>query len=285
MPAMAEDNYVRNVSPPAAEHRRFSWQSGAFDTASRPFTSFVEGRLFSSSHLVMATLHGGAARHQFKTDCGQRYDGPDRAGTVSFLPAGCERRLRLHDVAWEWASIALPPEIFPAQESRTGLRSFTDQDSFLFGMLFEMKRLHQADGTLDVAYCDTMSIAAVHYLLRRYGDKAEHREPDRLSPWRIRRIGDFVDEHLGKEIRIPALASLVGLSEGHFHRAFRATTGETPLQFINRKRIERAVAILAREDVTIVELALRLGFVSPSHFARVFRSVTGVNPSQYRRLL
>jgi AraC family transcriptional regulator len=129
-----------------------------------------------------------------------------------------------------------------------------------------------------------MSIAAAQYLVSRYGSGAELRRPDRLSPWRLHRIGDFVDENLEKNIRVATLASLVGLSEGHFHRAFHATTGETPLQFINRKRIERAVETLAREEVTVVELALRLGFVSPSHFARVFRGVTGVNPSQFRRM-
>jgi AraC family transcriptional regulator len=145
---MVEDNYVQHVSPPAPDHRRFPWDRGAFDTARRPFTSFVEGRLSSPSHLIMATLTGGAARHQFTTDCGQRHDGPDRAGTVSFLPAGCERRLRLHNVAWEWASIELPQEVFPSQRGQAGLRSFTRQDPFLFGLLAEMNRLHSLDGIL-----------------------------------------------------------------------------------------------------------------------------------------
>jgi AraC family transcriptional regulator len=148
-----------------------------------------------------------------------------------------------------------------------------------------MQRLHALDGGLDLAYCDAISLAVAHYVRRRYGGHAlqEVGHPARLSPWRLRRIADYVDAHLESGIRIAALAALVGLSEGHLHRAFRTTTGETPLQFINRKRIQRAMELLAREPVTIVELALRLGFQSPSHFTRVFRSVAGITPSQYRR--
>jgi len=57
----------------------------------------------------------------------------------------------------------------------------------------------------------------------------------------------------------------------------------TPLRLIRQKRILRALEILKTERVTMLELALRVGFVSPSHFARVFRSVIGRNPSEYRR--
>ena len=78
------------------------------------------------------------------------------------------------------------------------------------------------------------------------------------------------------------LARLVGLSAGHLHRAFRETTGQTPLEFINRRRVERAAAILATEEPTIAEVALRVGFLSPSHFSRTFRRVTGRNPSARR---
>jgi AraC family transcriptional regulator len=76
---------------------------------------------------------------------------------------------------------------------------------------------------------------------------------------------------------------LVGVSAGHLHRAFRATAGVTPLDYINEKRIRRAAAMLVQEQVPITELALRVGFSSPGHFARTFRRVTGVSPSAYRR--
>jgi AraC family transcriptional regulator len=285
--AVMDERYsLGRVSPPAEEHRRFAWDGGAFDTARRSYTASVEGTLRSPSHLVMATLAGGAARHEFVTDCGYRYDGPDKPGTVSFLPANCERRLKLQGVAWQWASIALSPELLDEGGENATPGAFSDvKDRFLFGALSEMQRLHALDGGLDLTYCDAMSVALAHYIKRRYVGRAEpgERVPARLSPWRLRRIADYVDAHLEGGIRINALATLVGLSEGHLHRTFRATTGETPLQFVNRKRVQRAMELLAGEPVTVVELALRLGFQSPSHLARIFRGVTGVTPSQYRQ--
>jgi AraC family transcriptional regulator len=99
----------------------------------------------------------------------------------------------------------------------------------------------------------------------------------------LRRVTDYVDGALGGEIRIAELAARAGLSEGHFHRAFRATTGQTPLAYIQRRRVDAAMQMLAREKASIVDVAWRVGFVSPTHFARVFRAATGKNPSDYRR--
>jgi AraC-like DNA-binding protein len=81
-----------------------------------------------------------------------------------------------------------------------------------------------------------------------------------------------------RQIRISDLAELVGLSCGHLHRAFRATTGKTPLAFINERRIEQAMAMLAQDHASVAEVSLRCGFLSPSHFARLFRRSTGVSP-------
>lgn len=286
-PAFQDDDHTWNVSPRAVQHRRFSWGGGTFETARRAHTASVEGAISSSHPIVMATLRGGARRHEFVTDCGYRYAGRDHAGMVSFLPAGCERRLMLSDVQWEWASLALSPELVAASLQGVELPAFSSaQDPFLFGLLCELERLLTEDGELDPAYCDTVSLALAHYLRRRYaGGQGEEAARCAALPARhLRRIADYIDAHLDEEIRIAALAGLVGLSEGHLHRSFRAATGQTPLQFLNERRVQRAARILAEETASIVDVALRVGFVSPSHFARVFRSVTGENPSRHRRV-
>lgn len=278
------------VSPRPSDHSRFAWDRAIFDTARRGYTDVVEGKIRSPHHLVMVTLSGGARRHQFKTDCGHRYDGPDRAGCASFLPAGCERRLRLEGVAWEWASIALRPDLLPGDDDGRPLLcdvpTFSNvQDPFLFGLFVELKRIHSQNGRLDLTYCDTMVAALVQYLSRRYGGAKDEANPGKLPAWRLRRITDYVEAHLDEEIRISTLASLVGLSEGHLHRAFKLTCGQTLLQFINERRIHRAMELLARSSMPITTLAHEVGFSSPSYFARVFRAHTGVGPAEYRRSL
>jgi len=266
--------------------RRAHWGNGAFETAYRPMTSIVEGRILSSNHLIMATLSGGAERHEISADGGHRYDGPDLPSSVSFLPAGCERRLRLHNVAWRWAAIALDPAKISgvAGVSIEALGPLSGlEDTLIWNILAELDRVDALEGGLDPIYCDTMSLSLLLYLARRYGGARVSDASITLPAWRLRRVTEFIDAHVSATIRIADLAQLAQLSEGHFHRAFRAATGQTPLQFVHARRVAMAKQLLANSKLSVAQMALRVGFLSPAHFARVFRSVTGQSPSQYRR--
>ena len=157
------------------------------------------------------------------------------------------------------------------------------EDNLVWNVLAEFQRLDALEDGLDATYCDTMSLALILYLARRYGGSKVKDASIKLPPWRLRRVTEFIDEHLGGPIRIADLAELAQLSEGHFHRAFRATTGRTPLEFIHERRSALAKQLLARSRLSVTQVALRAGFLSPAHFARVFRATTGRSPSQYRR--
>jgi AraC family transcriptional regulator len=273
------------VSPPSIDRRHFHWGGGRFETARRPLTSAVEGRLSPQDSVVMVTLRGGAEHHELWVDDGYRYSGPDIAGSISFLPAGCTRELQLRNVAWQWASITLPHAALCAIGG-TGIRPFSAAyDAFVLNMLGEMDRLHAADRHLDPNYCDAMALALVQYLAGRYWDArpAAKTEADLLPTWRLRRLRDYIEAHLADEIRISQLAELVGLSEGHFYRSFRATTGQTPLSYINDRRIEAAKRLLATDTGGINTVGPRVGFVSQGHFSRTFRARTGVTPRHYRQ--
>ncbi|WP_437942412.1 helix-turn-helix transcriptional regulator [Sorangium sp. So ce341] len=268
--------------------RSFAWAGGAFDTARRPYTASVDGTILTPDHLVLVTLRGGAEHLEVATACGHRYAGPDRPGAVSFVPAHCERRIQLKGVQSAWASVALSPSLLSSLEEGghpLDLAPFSNvDDPVLAGLVGELERLLTADGRLDPAYCEAISRAIGCYLSRRYGQRLapSARRPWKLPPWRVLRITDYIEAHIDREILVSDLAALVGVSAGHLHRAFRATTGVTPLDYINERRIRRAMAILASEDISVAELALRVGFLSPSHFTRTFRRVAGVNPSRFR---
>ena len=107
----------------------------------------------------MVNLSGGARRHEFSTDDGLRFDGPDGIGSASFLPAGCERRLRLHGVEWHWASITLGgTESAPMSRQLKSAPAFCSvRDPVIASVLGEMARVHEADGALDPAYCETFA--------------------------------------------------------------------------------------------------------------------------------
>jgi AraC family transcriptional regulator len=100
---------------------------------------------------------------------------------------------------------------------------------------------------------------------------------------RINRVVDYVEGHLGEELRLGDLARIACFSEFHFHRIFKACIGETLNQFVNRLRLERAAIQLIHSRKPITDIALDLGFSSSSSFARSFRDCYGVSASEWRR--
>lgn len=283
--------YVRRVEPLAVGWRGAAWAGGRFDTAHRPYTPLVEGEIRTPAHLLLVTLRGGAERLEVDSDCGHRYRGKERPGAVSFVPAHCGRRLHMRGVRSQWASVSLRPELLDMLShdgsGRTlELGAFTNaEDPLLAGLVAEFERLHALDGALDPVWCDAISLALAHCLLRRHGRRqcAPSRHRHKLPGWQLRRLAEYVDAGIEGGIRILDMAEAAGMSAGHLHRAFRASTGLTPLEFVNARRVRRAMHILATETVPITEVAARVGFASQSHFARIFRRVAGMPPSAFRK--
>jgi AraC family transcriptional regulator len=266
------------------DHVKVAWSGGRYETARRGPTKEVEGRITPDFHLVMVTLNGGATRHEFRTDDGLRYAGPDARRMVSFLPAGCNRDLSLRDVAWEWVAIAIDPAI--AGEKLSRLPSFlAARDDFIYTMTAEMSRLFHRDGRLDATYCSTMTMALTEYLANRGGGERERvaGASHSLTPRQVRDTRERIDAWLDRAIMIADLAAPLGISEGHFFRAFRGSTGVTPLQAISRSRMDKAARLLRETDLDVTEIAARCGIESPSHFARLFRAHTGNSPSRWRK--
>jgi AraC-like DNA-binding protein len=100
---------------------------------------------------------------------------------------------------------------------------------------------------------------------------------------RMLRARDAMDRTYAEPLDIAALARIAYVSEAHFIRTFRATFGETPHRYLQRRRVERSMALLAETDRSVTEICLEVGFASPGTFSRTFRAVVGVPPSEYRR--
>jgi len=97
----------------------------------------------------------------------------------------------------------------------------------------------------------------------------------------LQRVLRYVDEHLGEHLTLDELARLAGVSRFHFARQFRVSTGESPMEYLRRKRIDRAKIILLTEDAIVAEVACRLGFADQSHFTRTFRRMVGTSPGSF----
>ena len=101
---------------------------------------------------------------------------------------------------------------------------------------------------------------------------------------RVNRVIDHISDHLGEPLSLDALARVAAFSPFHFHRVFRATTGETLFGFIQRLRLERAAGVLlAAPDRSVLEVALDHGFASAATFARAFKAHFGMSATAWRR--
>ena len=100
---------------------------------------------------------------------------------------------------------------------------------------------------------------------------------------RLLRARDAMDRAYAEPLDVPTLARIAHVSEAHFIRTFRATFGETPNRYLQRRRVERAMFLLRATDRSVTDICMDVGFSSLGTFSRVFRDVVGEPPSAYRR--
>src|ERR1700735_5543355 len=99
---------------------------------------------------------------------------------------------------------------------------------------------------------------------------------------RMLRTRDTMDREFAQPLDVPALAGVAHVSPAHFSRQFRATFGETPHRYLQRRRVERAMELLRETDRWVTEIWLDVGINSLCTFPRTFRQIVGEPPSAYR---
>ena len=100
---------------------------------------------------------------------------------------------------------------------------------------------------------------------------------------RLLRARDAMDRSYAQPLAVAALARIACVSAAHFIRTFRATFGETPHRYLQRRRVERSMFLLRESDRSVTDICLDVGFTSLGTFSRTFREIVGVSPVAYRR--
>lgn len=141
---------------------------------------------------------------------------------------------------------------------------------------------HQPANQLTLSSASTLLMT---HLLQHYSE-AQWRTPEvrgGLSPSVLRRIKSYIEAHLDQSLTLARLAAEAALSEFHFARMFRHSTGEAPHQYVMRRRMAQAEQLLRHSTLSLTAIALACGFSSSSHFSNRFRQVYGIAPSAYRK--
>ncbi|MGY3234195.1 MULTISPECIES: helix-turn-helix domain-containing protein [unclassified Bradyrhizobium] len=201
-------------------------------------------------------------------------------GSIFFLPAGHACEVGLHG-ALDTLHIYL----------RANLVSVQNVTPLLVERDVVIQQLAQA---VERAVCENVSNSDLFIdpIARALADRvsaiSRSREPWQvrtagLPDYELRRLNDFIEANLEGEITLAAMASVCGIGTKSFVRAFAATTGKSPYQYVIAARVERAKRLIEQDQEGLAEIALRCGFSHQEHLTRAFRRLTGQTPGRYRR--
>lgn len=178
---------------------------------------------------------------------------------------------------------------FDIDASRASLRyASIEQDMFIEqiaqAIVFELDA-ETSGGRLLV---ESLSTTLSAYLVRRYAEtdvkfKAITSSCKPLDGRRLSRVVEFVDAHILDAFTVADMARTACLSTAHFSRAFKATTGQAPHQFVSGRRLDLAKTLLKEAHLPLSEIAHVCGFSSEANFSRAFRKGARMTPGQYRK--
>ena len=104
-----------------------------------------------------------------------------------------------------------------------------------------------------------------------------------MSPRRLARVVEYIRNHLNQPLAVGALSGMAQMSQSHFSKMFKLSTGLAPHQFVLQERINRSKELLRQDDAKIVDVALEVGFENQAHFTTVFGNFVGMTPRQFQR--
>jgi AraC family transcriptional regulator len=217
-------------------------------------------------------------------------------GVIWFCPAGepidC---VELVQGTLEVLHLYLPPDALLDYAAERGFVGSATQSLRYIGgfsdpLLEQMGRAILAETQAETAagslLVESLCGSLAARLLYRYSDSsldvaAGSSRVGKLDPRRLNRVLEYIHAHLGDELDIRGMASAAHLSRFHFARAFKASTGQTPYQYVNAKRLARAKDLLAQNQ-PLADIARTLNFSSQANFTRAFRREFGITPGRYR---
>lgn len=245
-------------------------------------------------HLI--TVYMGAPSRQQSILSGRNYNILQSAGSVAVISAATPLRSWYDEVEQDDIYLHLEPEFIKrvATESAdidsdrveivTALNSRNPVIESMARMAFD--ELQRGDATASNLYADSIANLLAVQLLRQYSSNRlppEKNYVNGLTNKKLSLVLDLIESDLSEDLSLKVLAAAADLSEYHFLRMFKQSTGYTPHQYVINRRIECAKELLRKTEMNITEIANLLGFSSSAHFTHHFRRKTGLTPSDFTK--
>lgn len=245
-----------------------------------------------TEHTVLISLSDGCPA-VMRSGSGLRVAGTQKRGSICVLPSGLTHAAELGGPC-EHLALYVEPALLnrAANESRLPgsfelLEHYSRGDPVINSIGMALLGEMDSAGLAGRLYAESLTNLLVAHLLRHYTSNAYKSQnyTGGLPSAKLQRVMNFIEENYADDITLAELADVAGISNFHFAREFKRSTGTTPHQYLIKVRIDRAKTFLADNNLTLAEVGLRAGFSHQSHFTRLFRKITGVTPHSYRMAL
>lgn len=240
-------------------------------------------------HEINVTISGSLITTK-SSSTGKRVCTKAGAGNLCITPAG-QPVGAIWNAPLDNMGILLAPDFVKktAVENRFGAdfefkEVYKNQDPLIQQLGLALLNESNPENSAGRLYADSLVQTLTLHLLRNYSNATVVQENTNggLSGYKLRRVQEFINAKLEEDLSLAEIAEIAELSQFHFARAFRKSTGKTPQQYLMERRIERAKELLARENLPIVEISLQTGFKNQSHFTTIFRKLTKYTPKTWR---
>jgi AraC family transcriptional regulator len=218
---------------------------------------------------------------------------PVAPGQAVFCP-----RKEWHNIRWDEGISVLSIRIPDSALMEAARERLTDRsleivptnvvtDDRLTHLLYALDGERSRGYSAGKLFVDSIETALSNILLTSFSTFTPRSIPGKsgMAPHVLRRVVEFMHANMDKQIGLKDLADCAGLSLSRFSFQFRASTNQSPHQYMLRLRIERSKQLLKDFRLSVLDVGLEVGFRNQQHFATVFRNSVGVPPSVYRTQL
>lgn len=224
----------------------------------------------------------------------ERHSGIATHGDIDIIPPNTDCDWRVRDLDTVFV-VGLAPQLlqFAAEESGANpadLRidnRFQLKDATLERLCWMVRDEMEAGYPSGSVYTDGLAAALAARIVSFHSSLAKHDEKKtgKIAPGKLRQVLTFIEDRLGENLTLEAIANQAGISASHFKTVFRETVGQPVHQYIVQRRVERAAWLLKNKELPIAEIAAQTGFSHQSHLALQMRRITGLSPKDVRKNL
>jgi len=239
---------------------------------------------FAFERIAIGMVHRGNA--EFDIENGLLRKSLGRGG-IFCLPPATPLTVQLSDA--DLTVVYLLPDLIPGLDSETiARRSLMPQldpdDVHVINLLSSVREELQNRFSESGRFLEILGLGLCQHLFRCYATKLAgySRHRGGLTPRQLRRAQEKLMA-AWEHVPLATLAAEAGLSQSHFCRAFKQSTGLSPQQWMRAKRLQCAREMVADRRRSLTSIAGELGYASLSHFSAAFKQAIGISPNRYRR--